>query len=354
MLGDVGLRGHGTRPLSQAPVTSEQNPHQARVVIIPRGVICVHAVLLARALLWYFSHMARFGRVLTAMITPFDDDLALDVDGAVDLARWLQAAGNEGLVISGTTGESPTLSDDEKLQLWEAVAGAVTIPVLAGSTGADTAHDVHLTVEASKRDVAGILALCPYYSRPSQAGIEAHLRAIAASTELPVVIYDIPIRTGRKIATEVLVRLANDVPNVLGVKDAAGNPGDTSRLIAATPDSLEVYSGDDVLTLPLLAVGAVGVISVAAHWATPEFVALFDAWERGETVAARRVNAQLLDSFAFETGDEAPNPLPSKAMLRHLGKPAGHCRPPMGPAPEWLEPRAAEVYGRLVAARDDG
>jgi 4-hydroxy-tetrahydrodipicolinate synthase len=296
--------------------------------------------------------MARLGRVITAMITPFDDELAVDVDGAVELATWLQSEGSEGLVVTGTTGEAPTLSDHEKLQLWEAVSEAVTIPVVAGTTGSNTAHDVHLTAEASKLGVAAILALCPYYSRPSQAGIDAHLRAVAESTDLPVLIYDIPIRTGRKIATDVLVRLGTEVANVVGVKDAAGNPGETAKLIAQTPDVFEVYSGDDILTLPLLAVGAVGVISVASHWMSPEWVELFDAWEGGDTATARRVNARVLESFAFETGDEAPNPLPAKAMLRHLGKPAGHCRPPMGPDPEWLEPRAAEVYRRLVAARD--
>ena len=162
-------------------------------------------------------------------------------------------------------------------------------------------------------------------------------------------IYDIPIRTGRKIATEVLVRLANDVPNVLGVKDAAGNPGETSRLVAAAPESFEVYSGDDINTLPLVAVGAVGVVSVAGHWVAPDLVEFFDAWERGDTATARRVNARLLESYAFETGDEAPNPMPSKAMLRHLGQPAGRCRPPLGPDPEWLEPasgRGVQPVGR--------
>jgi 4-hydroxy-tetrahydrodipicolinate synthase len=294
--------------------------------------------------------MPRFGRVLTAMISPFDDDLALDIDGAVELAQWLQAEGNEGLVICGTTGEAPTLSDDEKLTLWENVSAAVSIPVIAGSTGSDTAHDVHLTAEASKLGVAGILALCPYYSRPSQAGIEAHLSAIAESTELPVVVYDIPIRTGRKVATDVLVRLSS-VANIVGVKDATGNPAETARLIAAAGDDFEVYSGDDTFTLPLLAVGAVGVISVASHWVTPDFVELFDAWDRGDTAAARRANARMLESFAFETGDESPNPGPSKAMLRHLGQPSGRCRPPMGSDPDWLAPRAAEVFERLVAAR---
>ena len=192
--------------------------------------------------------MASLGRVQTAMITPFTDDGSLDIDGAVALARWLQEQGNEGLVVAGTTGEAPTLTDDEKLTLWEAVVGAVTIPVTAGSTTADTADSVHLTDEASKLGVAAILALCPYYNRPSQAGIEGHLRAVAESTHLPVVIYDIPVRTGRKIATALLVRLAHEVGNITGVKDAAGNPSETARLIAATPASFEVYSGDDAMT----------------------------------------------------------------------------------------------------------
>src|SRR5918994_6177651 len=151
--------------------------------------------------------MARFGRVATAMVTPFTDDGSLDVDGAVALARWLVEQGNEGLVLAGTTGEAPTMSDDEKLTLWSAVAESVTVPVVAGSTTNDTAHSVHLTAEASKLGVAGVLALCPYYNRPSQAGIEGHLRAIAEATDLPVVIYDIPVRTGRKISTPLLVRL---------------------------------------------------------------------------------------------------------------------------------------------------
>jgi 4-hydroxy-tetrahydrodipicolinate synthase len=295
--------------------------------------------------------MARFGRVLTAMVTPFTEDGSLDVDGAAALAGWLQEQGNEGLVIAGTTGESPTLTDAEKLTLWECVADAVTFPVIAGSTTNDTAHSVHLTAEASKLGVAGVLALCPYYNRPSQAGIEGHLRAVAETTDLPVVIYDIPIRTGRKISTALLSRLAHEVDNIVGLKDAAGNPAETARLIAGAPAGYEVYSGDDAFTLPLLAVGAIGVISVATHWVTPDFVELFDAWEAGDTARARSVNARMLESFAFETGDEAPNPVPSKAMLRHLGQPAGHCRPPMGADPDWLDARAAEVYANLVAAR---
>jgi 4-hydroxy-tetrahydrodipicolinate synthase len=295
--------------------------------------------------------MARFGRVLTAMVTPFDADGGLDLDAARTLARWLESHGNDGLVVAGTTGEGPVLSDEEKLALWAAVAEAVSIPVIAGTGTNDTAHSVHLTAEASKLGVAGILALCPYYNRPSQAGIEVHLRAIAEATDLPVIIYDIPIRTGRKISTPLLARLAHEVDNIVAVKDAAGSPAETARLIAAAPADYEVYSGDDPLTLPLLAVGAVGLIGVATHWCAPDVVELFDRWAAGDTAGARAVNTRLLESWSYETGDEAPNPAPAKAMLRHLGRPAGRCRPPMDADPPWLAAAAAQVYENLVSAR---
>ena len=293
----------------------------------------------------------RFGGVATAMVTPFDDDGALDLDAARHLARYLVANGNDGLVVAGTTGESPVLSDDEKLSLWAAVAEAVTIPVVAGTGTNDTAHSVHLTKEASKLGVAGVLALCPYYNRPSQAGIEAHLRAIAAATDLPVMVYDIPIRTGRKVATETLLRLARDAPNVLALKDAAGNPAETARVVAQAPSGFEVYSGDDGFTLPLLAVGAVGVVGVATHWCGVDVAEMLDCWRKGDTDGARRINARLLESWAFETGDDAPNPVPAKAMLRHLGLRVGECRLPMGPAPTGLAERAGQVMANLVAAR---
>ena len=295
--------------------------------------------------------MARFGRVLTAMVTPFDEDGELNVDGAVRLARWLVEQGNEGLVVCGTTGESPTLSIDEKLTLFETVAAAVTVPILAGTTGYNTRLDIGLTEQAAKLGIAGILGVCPFYSRPSQAGLETHFRAIAGATDLPVLLYDIPIRSGRKIDSTTLVRLGNDVTNIVGVKDAAGNPGATAAVNANTPDGFEIYSGDDAMTLPLLAVGAVGAIGVATHWCTPDQVAMFDAWERGDTAAAQRINARMLESFEFETGDLAPNPVPSKAMMRALGHDVGECRSPMGPTPHGLEAAAQQVYDRLVAAR---
>ena len=295
--------------------------------------------------------MARFGRVLSAMVTPFDDDGALDLDEARRLARWLQDNGHDGLVIAGTTGESPVLTDDERLGLFAAVIEAVSIPVIAGTGTNDTAHSVHLTKEATALGAAGILAVCPYYNRPSQAGIEAHLRAMAAASPLPQVVYDIPVRSGRKIATAVLLRLAREVSNVVALKDAAGNPAETAVVVANAPDGFEVYSGDDAFTLPLLATGAVGVIGVATHWSGPDHQELFDYWEKGDTLAARAVNARLLESFAFETGDDAPNPIPTKAMMRHLGFQVGQARLPMGVAPAFVDERAPQVLATLQARR---
>jgi 4-hydroxy-tetrahydrodipicolinate synthase len=293
----------------------------------------------------------RFGRVLTAMVTPFDDDGALDLDGARTLARHLAEHGNDGLVVAGTTGEAPVLTDDEKLALWAAVAEAVTIPVIAGTGTNDTAHSVHLTREASRLGVAGVLVVTPYYNRPSQRGLEAHFRAVAAATDLPLMVYDIPIRTGRKVSSALLGTLAREVPNVVAVKDAAGNPAETAVVLAHAPAGFECYSGDDALTLPLLAVGAVGVVGVATHWSATDHQEMITAFEKGDVGAARAVNARLLPSFAFETGDDAPNPVPTKTMLRVLGLPGGQCRLPMGDAPDWVEPKARQVLADLQAAR---
>ena len=295
--------------------------------------------------------MPRFGQVITAMVTPFHKDGSLNIDGAKRLARWLQDNGNDGLVIAGTTGEAPVLTDDERLSLFKAVVEAVTIPVIAGTGTNDTAHSIHLTKEAGKLGVAGILAVTPYYNRPSQAGIDAHMRAVCAATNLPVVIYDIPVRTGRKINTSTLAKLANEVKNVAGVKDAAGNPGESARLMTMVPKSFELISGDDGLTLPLMAVGCTAVIGVATHWSGVDHQEMFKKWNAGDTSGARAVNARLVESFAFETGDDNPNPLPTKAMMNHLGLDVGDARLPMGPPPAGLAERAAQVMKSLVAAR---
>ena len=290
----------------------------------------------------------RFGAVLTAMITPFTDDGALDVDGCSKLARWLVDNGSDGLVVAGTTGESPVLSHDEKLDLFRAVREAVTVPVIAGTSTYDTAASVEATKEAEACGVDAILAVTPMYNRPSQAGIEAHFRAIAEATTLPVLLYDIQVRTGRKIEKSTMVRLARDVPNIVGVNDASAYPPGAASLLREGPD-FEVYSGDDVFTLPLLAVGAVGVISVASHWTGALQGELMRAFAKGDVEEAQRIHTRLIPSFEFETGDDAPNPLPTKAVLRALGLPAGQARLPMGPAPDWLDAKAKEILADLGA-----
>ncbi len=291
--------------------------------------------------------MAHFGAVLTAMVTPFTADGALDTGAASDLAAWLVEEGNDGLVLAGTTGESPTLSDEEKRSLWRAVRGAVDVPLLAGSTTSDTRHSVALTKAAADLGMDGILAVTPYYSRPSQAGIEAHVRAVAAASALPVLIYDIPIRTGRKVATDTMLRLAREVETVVGVKDASGDPAGTARLLADAPDGFEVYSGDDSLTLALLAVGAVGTISVAGHWTAGLQAEMVASFTKGDVERAREINARLVPSWRFETSDAAPNPVPTKVMLDVLGHPVGECRLPMGPAPEGLRAEAERIADDL-------
>ncbi|MCY3786287.1 MAG: 4-hydroxy-tetrahydrodipicolinate synthase [bacterium] len=296
----------------------------------------------------------RFGRVLCAMVTPFTSDGALDLDGAAELARWLAACGNEGLVVAGTTGESPTLSHDEQIDLIAAVTEAADVPVLAGAGSNDTAAAVELTERATAAGADGILSVAPYYNRPPQAGLYDHFRAVAAATHLPMIIYDIPVRTGRKVDTATLLSLAHDTENMAGIKDAAGDPAETGRLIAAAPEGFEVYSGDDALTLPLLAVGAVGVIGVATHWTAAEHLEMFDAWERGEVAAARAANAAMGPSFDYETGLAAPNPIPTKALLRVLGRPAGRCRPPMDAEPAGLADDAKATLATTRLGRELG
>ncbi len=295
--------------------------------------------------------MAIFGEVLTAMITPFDENGDVNVDEAIRLARWLQANGNDGLVLTGTTGESSTLTDDEKMMLWEAVSAAVTIPVVAGTGSNDTLHSVNLTRQASTLGVAGILAVCPYYNRPSQAGIAAHISAMATATTLPVIVYDIPVRTGRKINTTTLLSLAADNANIRGVKDAAGNPAETAVLMSRAPQGFELYSGDDGLTLAFLAYGGVGVIGVATHWSGTDHKEMITAFKKGDIAAAIAINNRLVESFSFETGDEAPNPLPTKAMMQLLGFNVGPARLPMGAPPEFVFEKAKIVLDNLNLAR---
>lgn len=289
----------------------------------------------------------RFGAVVTAMITPFTPEGALDLDGAAALARWLVDHGSDALVVAGSTGESTVLSDSEKADLWRVVADAVAVPVIAGAGSNDTRHSIEMVAAAAKAGAAAILAVTPYYSRPSQAGIAAHFEALAEASDLPTIVYDIPVRTGRKIAHDTLLHLAHDVDGIVAVKDAGGDPAATASLLAEAPAGFELYSGDDQLTLPLLAVGACGVIGVATHWIGVEMAKMVAAFLAGDVDRARSINAGLIPSYDFETGDANPNPIPAKAMMRVMGLPAGQCRLPLGPSPAGLEERACALLDGL-------
>ncbi len=281
------------------------------------------------------------------MVTPFDENGRLDLDVTAKLARWLVANGNDFLVVAGTTGESPTLTDLERIDLVRAVCEAVTVPVIAGAGTNDTLHSVEMTKESEAAGAAAILAVTPYYNRPPQAGIEAHMRAIAAATDLPVMLYDIPIRTGRKISHDVLVRLS-EVTNIVALKDAALNVSATAKLVAAAP-GLELYSGNDDQTLCLAALGAVGTVGVCTHWAARQVGALLNAFWKGDHVDARRWNDTLLPSYDFEGSDLTPNPIPAKAAMRFLGFSVGQCRLPLGDAPDGLDAAAAALIASLGA-----
>ena len=287
-----------------------------------------------------------FGRVITAMVTPFDSSGALDLNAAAELARYLVAHGSDALCVAGTTGEAPVLTDPERLDLVEAVAAAVSVPVIAGMTTNDTAHSLGLVAKAAELGAMGILAVTPYYNRPSQTGLESHFAAIAGATDLPVILYDIPVRTGRKIASTTILSLRERCANIIGVKDAAGDPAATASLLAADPE-LVVYSGDDGLTLPLLSVGATGVISVATHWVGEQMARMITSFRSGNIDVARQENAAMIKSFDFETSDRWPNPLPTKSLLRAMGLRVGQCRLPMGPADAELDALAHSLAAQL-------
>jgi 4-hydroxy-tetrahydrodipicolinate synthase len=267
-----------------------------------------------------------FGRVLTAMVSPFTADGALDLDGAQQLAVHLVDAGNDGLIVNGTTGESPTTSDVEKAQLVRAVVEAVgdRAHVVAGAGTNDTAHSLELARDAAKAGAHGLLAVTPYYSKPPQEGLFRHFTAIADATDLPVMLYDIPGRSGVPINTETIVRLAEH-PRIVANKDAKGDLGRASWAIATS--GLAWYSGDDMLNLPLLSVGAVGYVSVVGHLVTPDLRSMLEAYLSGDVTKATEIHQKLLPVFTgmFLT----QGVITTKAALSLRGLPAGPLRMPL-------------------------
>ena len=271
------------------------------------------------------SSSVPFGRVLTAMVTPFTASGELDLDGAQRLASELVDAGNSGLVINGTTGEAPTTTDAEKAALVRAVLAAVgdRAKIIAGVGGYDTAHTVGQAKAMAELGAHALLAVTPYYNKPPQEGVARHFTAVADATGLPVVLYDIPGRTGTPIETETMLRLAEH-PRIVAVKDAKGDLGASSRVMAET--GLAYYSGDDMLNLPLAAVGSVGCMSVVSHLVSAELAALYEAYFGGDVAKARDIHRMLLPVYTgvFRT----QGVITIKAALRALGRPAGPVRLP--------------------------
>jgi len=294
--------------------------------------------------------MPDLGNLLTAMVTPFDDDWQVDYDRAAQLAVKLIEEGNEGLVVTGTTGESPTLNDEEMLELYRVVKDAVgDVTVIAGTGSNNHEHTVKLSQKAAQTGVDGIMLVGPYYNKPSQEGFYQHFSRAAAAVDLPVIVYNVPGRTGKNITAETIIRLAEDVPNIVAVKEASGDLGQISEICAGTPDDFLVYSGDDSMTLPLLAVGGVGVISVVAHLVAAEMLEMISAFHDWDTRRACQIHHKLLPIFeaAFLPSG---NPPCIKRALHICGFDCGGVRLPLVEASDGDTARIRRVCQELGLA----
>lgn len=291
-----------------------------------------------------------FGRVITAMVTPFDDNLQIDWDGARRLIDYLiEEQQSDSLVICGTTGESPTLTEEEKLEMFRVAVDQAKgrVNIIAGTGSYDTAHTIHLTKQAEAIGVNGVLLVAPYYNRPSQEGIYEHFKAAAQATKLPVMLYNIPSRTGITVAASTTLKLAQ-LPNVVATKEAHSDFDLISELTSNAPESFKVYSGDDILTLPMLSVGAYGIVSVASHVIGKEMQQLVSAYIGGEVRQAAEWHAKLRPIFngLFNCPHRVPNPVPVKYALGLHGMPVGGVRLPLVPATEQEAGFIRELFKR--------
>ena len=287
----------------------------------------------------------RFGSVVTAMVTPFRGDHAVDLDGARELASWLVDNGSDAVVVAGSTGESPTLSSKEKSDLFRAVGEAIRGrgKLICGTGTYSTAESLELTQAAEDAGADGLLVVTPYYNKPPQRGLVAHFERIADATELPMILYNIPGRTATRIEHETLLRLA-ERPNIVAVKDSTGDFQAITKLVAESPEGFEVYSGDDWATFGYLCLGAVGVVSVAAHLVGPQIRQMIELIETGDVPAARKIHESL--SPLFNAFFVTSNPIPLKAALEMVGRPCGDPRLPLVPA-------TAEEKDRVRRALED-
>lgn len=275
---------------------------------------------------------ALFGRVITAMITPFHEDGSVDYEGAVTLAKHLLAHGSEGLLLGATTGEGATMTEEEKLKLYRTVVDAVgdKATILGNAGGADTAASCAFIKKVEATGVKGALAIVPFYVKPTQEGIYQHFKAIAAATKLPIMLYTVPGRTSSNILPETTKRLAEDCPNIVAIKEASGNFSQITEESRILPKDFMIYSGDDSFTLPILATGGVGVVSVSSHVIGEDMLAMVKAYEAGDVEKAKELHQK---TFPMNKGlFFITSPIPVKTAINLLGLPGGAFRLPMVPA----------------------
>lgn len=275
-----------------------------------------------------------WGRILTAMVTPFDPAGRLDEQAVERLVDHLFSNGSDGLVVCGTTGEAPTLTFAEKRRMFELALAAARSrgPVLAG-TGTNDTHDaIAMSQMAAEVGVDGLLVVTPYYNKPSQEGLYRHFRAVAEAVTLPVMLYNVPSRTGVNLEASTALRLGRDVPNIVAVKEAGGNMMQITDLVAGAPEGFRVYSGEDALVLPMMAVGCYGVVSVTSHLVGKDMQTMIQAFLAGDVETAARLHAKMLPVVRACFQPSTPSPVPVKAALNLLGVPVGDPRLPLVPA----------------------
>lgn len=290
-----------------------------------------------------------FGQILTAMVTPFDHNEEIDFPATRNLINFLIANGTEGLIVSGTTGESPTLTEEEKVQLFKFTVEVVNgrVPVIAGTGSYSTRASIELTKKATDAGVDGIMLVVPYYNKPSQEGMYQHFTAIALVTSLPIILYNIPGRSVVNMSVETIIRLSQ-IPNIIAIKEANGNLDTMSEIISNTPEDFSLYSGDDGLTIPVLSIGGTGVISVASHIIGNEIQAMIAKFNSGNVREAAMDHRKLLP--IMKALFAAPNPTPVKAALNLKGVPVGGVRLPMIP----LNPEELSTLKGALATLPEG
>ncbi|TDX46631.1 4-hydroxy-tetrahydrodipicolinate synthase [Orenia marismortui] len=283
-----------------------------------------------------------FGEVLTAMVTPFKEDLTVDYDQALKLAEYLVSNGSDGLVILGTTGEVPTLTIEEKERLLKLIVETIgdKATIIAGTGSYSTQKSIEFSKKAEEIGVDGVMLVTPYYNKPPQAGLYNHFKLIAEEIDLPVMLYNVPGRTSRNIEAETIAKLA-EIENIVAVKEASGDIDQAIKIRSLTDDSFKIYSGDDSLTLPILSIGGEGVISVASHLVGNQIKTMISDFKAGKLQSAAKTNAKL--NQLFNTMFITTNPIPIKASLNLLGKNVGGLRPPLVNLDSELEAKLKDV-----------